>query len=133
MNVPSGILVRTSVHSFQKTVDDARSVLKAVGQTIFAEIDQAAAAASAGLHLRPTMLFVFGNPKAGTPLMDASPLVALDLPLKLLVWQEENGETKVAYRTMASLRDIYALNAADERFAQIDKALATLVEKIVTP
>lgn len=129
----TGVAVRTSVHSYEKTIDDTRSVLTAVGQTIFAQIDQAAAATAAGLRMRPTTLFVFGNPKAGTPLMDATPLIGLDLPLKLLVWRDDDGATNVAYRTMASIAANYGLDGASDRFAQIDRALATLVDKIVTP
>ncbi len=133
MNVPPEITVRTSAHSYEKTVEDTRSVLSAVGQTIFAEIDQGAAAASVGLEMRPTTLFVFGNPRAGTPLMQEAPLIGLDLPLKLLVWREDSGETKIAYRNVMPLGAVYGANGSGERLAQIDKALATFLDKIVTP
>lgn len=131
--IASGVAIRNSVHSYEKTVEDTRTVLTAVGQTIFAQIDQAAAAATSGLSMRPTTLFVFGNPRAGTPLMVTTPLIGLDLPLKLLVWHDDDGATKVAYRTMASIAAAYALDGTSERFVQIDRALATLVDKIVTP
>lgn len=73
-----------------------RDILSAKGVTIFAVIDQAAAARTAGLTLRDTVLVIFGNPAAGTPVMEAAPLSALDLPLKLLIW-DDAGTTRLAY------------------------------------
>lgn len=73
-----------------------RDILGAKGVTIFAVIDQAAAARTAGLTLRDTVLVIFGNPAAGTPVMEAAPLSALDLPLKLLIW-DDAGTTRLAY------------------------------------
>jgi uncharacterized protein (DUF302 family) len=82
------------------TVDDAVSRLRALlqdrGVTVFAVIDQAAAAREVGLELRPTVLVVFGNPAAGTPVMAAAPEAALDLPLKVLIW-DDGGRTRLAY------------------------------------
>jgi uncharacterized protein (DUF302 family) len=95
------------------------------GNTIFATIDQSAAAAGAGLTLRPTSLIVFGNPKGGTPLMDAFPLVALDLPLKLLVW-EENGSVNVAYTPMAEIAARYNVTSMDAPIGAMDHALDAL-------
>ncbi len=132
MMTPHGVNVRQSAHDFATTVAAARNVLNALGQSIFAEIDQAAAAQSVGLHLRPTMLFVFGNPKAGTGLMVTDPLVALELPLKLLIWQGDDGVTNVAYRSVTSLIDAYGIAGVDAHAQQIDGALAALVNNIVT-
>jgi len=95
----------------------------AAGNTIFATIDQAAAAESAGLSLRPTTLLVFGNPKGGTPLMEAAPLVGLDLPLKLLVWEDDRG-VHVAYTPMSEIAQRYAID--DPRIDAMDRALAAL-------
>ncbi len=133
MKEGDGIIVRTSVHGFADTVEATRTMLRQVGQTIFAEIDQAAAARSVGLPLRPTTLFIFGNPQVGTAVMQAVPLFALELPLKILVWRDDDGSTKVAYRSLAALRDAYAANGLTDRAEQIDRAIATLIEKIVTP
>jgi uncharacterized protein (DUF302 family) len=69
------------------------------GLTVFARIDFAADAAAAGLVLRPTRLLLFGNPRAGTPLIVAAPTVALDLPLRVLVWEEDDGTVWVGYDT----------------------------------
>jgi uncharacterized protein (DUF302 family) len=81
------------------------------GITIFATIDQAAAAREIGLELRDTVLIVFGNPAAGTPVMAAEPLAALDLPLKLLVW-DEDGQTQVSYLSPPALGRRYGLTDA---------------------
>ncbi|MBV9101939.1 MAG: DUF302 domain-containing protein [Candidatus Eremiobacteraeota bacterium] len=80
--------------------------MKDSGNTVFAMIDQAEAAAKVGLTLRPTTLIVFGNPKGGTPLMEALPLIALELPLKMLVW-EENGTVNVSYVPMSEIAARY--------------------------
>ena len=127
-----GVNVRESAHDFQATIAAARNVLIALGQTIFAEIDHAKGAESVGLRLRPTFVFIFGNPKAGTGLMEADPLVALELPMKLLIWHDESGTTKVAYRSVTSLIDAYGITGVDDHAQQIDRALATFVNKIVT-
>jgi len=131
MHVPAGVVIRSSSRPYEEAIGSVRSILTAAGQTIFAEIDQAEAAATAGLQLRPTMLFVFGNPKAGTPLMADFPLVALDLPLKLLVWRDDDGSTRLAYRTASALGETYAMSSDATRLGQIDNALAALVEKMI--
>lgn len=85
-----------------------RALLESKDIKIFAVIDQADAARAAGLTLRDTVLVIFGNPTAGTPLMDAAPLAALDLPLKLLVW-DDAGTTRLAYYSPESLNNRHAL------------------------
>jgi uncharacterized protein (DUF302 family) len=81
------------------------------GMTVFATIDQRAAARGVGLDLRETVLIIFGSPVGGTPVMDAVPLAALDLPLKVLVWAEDGG-TRVSYLTPAALAARYGLPAS---------------------
>jgi uncharacterized protein (DUF302 family) len=95
------------------------------GSTIFASIDQASAARSAGLTLRPTTLLIFGNPKGGTLLMQAFPAFALELPLKMLVWEDE-GTVSVAYASMTELARRYAVTGKDELIAAMDRALESL-------
>jgi uncharacterized protein (DUF302 family) len=131
--IPEGVTVRHSAFDFPTTVKATREVLTQVGQTIFAEIDQSLAARRSGLTLRPTTLFLFGSPKAGTPLMQSAPLIALDLPLKMLVFLDDDGVTKVAYRGVTPLRAEYGMTGGDAPFMQIDNAIAFLIEKIVTP
>ena len=108
-----------------KTVERLTNLMTKRGMKIFATIDQRAAARSAGLELRETVLIIFGNPSVGTPVMDAVPLVALDLPQKLLVWDDE-GQTRVSYLSPAALAARYALTPTlAAPFAGIDQLTDT--------
>ena len=121
--------VKASRHSYSDTVAALTKSTLAAGNTIFATIDQSAAASGVGMTLRPTTLIVFGNPKGGTLLMDAFPLVALELPLKVLVW-EEHGKVSVAYVRMSVIAAQYAVTGMDARIAAMDQALDTLTNAI---
>ena len=92
-----GLRVSRSRHGPQETLDRFEVAIARYGMTIFARIDHGAAAAKAGLDLRPTVVVMFGNPRAGTPLMQAAPTIAIDLPLKAVVWQDEAGATWLGY------------------------------------
>jgi uncharacterized protein (DUF302 family) len=96
------IVTKLSHRSVAGTVSALTSMISAKGMKLFAVIDQSAEARDAGLSLRETTLVIFGSPAAGTPVMAAAPLAALDLPLKVLVWADE-GQTKVSYYSPASL------------------------------
>jgi uncharacterized protein (DUF302 family) len=93
----SGVIRIASAHSVTATAARLESLLKERGVLIFARIDFSADAARAGLSLRPEQLIVFGNPKAGTALMQAEPTVGLDLPLKALIWEDPEARTWIAY------------------------------------
>ena len=86
-----------SRHSVRETIDRLESLAKTRGLTVFARIDFSGDAAKAGLTMRPEQLLIFGNPKAGTALMQAAPIAGLDLPLKALVWEDSSGSIWVAY------------------------------------
>jgi uncharacterized protein (DUF302 family) len=122
-------MTKRSRYSYAQTLATLEKAIRDGGNTIFATIDQAAAAASAGLTLRPTTLIIFGNPNGGTALMDAVPLLALELPLKLLVW-EENGAVSVAYEPMSQIAARYNVMGMDARIAAMDRALDTLTGAI---
>jgi uncharacterized protein (DUF302 family) len=92
----NGIVSKPSPRPVAATVDRLTGLIAAKGMKLFAVIDQRAEAEKAGLELRETVLVLFGSPVAGTPVMDAVPLAALDLPLKVLIWND-NGATKVTY------------------------------------
>lgn len=92
-----------------ETVTRITNLIKARGMTVFASIDQRAAARTVELELRETVLILFGNPAGGTPVMDAVPLSALDLPLKLVVW-DDAGTTRVSYLSPAALAERYGLS-----------------------
>lgn len=109
MTQPARTQTLPSQHDFATTVSRLRGALTSRGITVFAEIDQRAAAESAGTTLRPTQLFIFGNPKAGTPLMHLNPHAAIELPLRAVVWEEENGATYIDYQDIAALSADYAI------------------------
>lgn len=93
----SGIVSRASPYSVAETINRLEAVLKGKGITIFTRIDHAGEAAKAGLKMRPAQLLIFGNPKAGTPIMNAAPLAAIDLPWKALAWEDAEGKTWLSY------------------------------------
>jgi len=118
-------VVKTSRYAYRDTIERLSRAIVASGSTVFATIDQAGAAARAGLSLRPTTLIVFGNPAGGTPFMDDLPLLGLDLPLKFLVWEEE-GVVKIAYSPMSDIARRYGVSGKDAQIAGMDRALAGL-------
>jgi uncharacterized protein (DUF302 family) len=95
----NGVVKVASKRSFQDTFDNLESVVMSHGLTIFARIDFSGDAERAGLAMRPTRLLIFGNPKAGTPLMVAAPTLAIDFPLKVLVSEDERGVAWMAYNS----------------------------------
>jgi uncharacterized protein (DUF302 family) len=90
------VITKLSGHSVAETVAKLTRIIDSKGIRLFAVIDQAEAARDVGLELRDTVLVIFGSPAAGTPAMAAAPLAALDLPLKVLIW-DDSGQTKVSY------------------------------------
>jgi uncharacterized protein (DUF302 family) len=105
----SGSITKISQRSVVDTVSHLLDVIAEKGIKLFIVIDQSAEARAAGLELRDTTLVIFGSPAAGTPVMVASPLAALDLPLKVLVW-DDAGQTKVSYQAPAALAARYRLS-----------------------
>lgn len=104
-----GVVTKASPRSVSDTVARLTDLLEEKGLRLFAVIDQAAEARQVGLDLRDTILVLFGNPKAGTPVMVASPLAALDLPLKVVVWAD-GSQTKVSYPATSALAARYDLS-----------------------
>jgi uncharacterized protein (DUF302 family) len=100
----NGIVDRPSNHSVEQTVAKLQSILQGKGITLFALVDHSGEAEKVGLQLRPTKLLIFGNPKGGTPLMEAAPSTAIDLPLKILVWEDDQGKVWVSYNSPAYLQ-----------------------------
>jgi uncharacterized protein (DUF302 family) len=123
----AGVVTKLSPRSVADTVTRLRGILDDKGMTVFAVIDQSAAASQAGLELRDTVLVVFGNPAAGTCVMQAAPLAALDLPLKVVVWDDE-GQTKVTYFSPGELSARYGLSSdLEAKLAGIDPLIYALV------
>jgi uncharacterized protein (DUF302 family) len=106
----AGIVSKLSPWPVAETVSRLTAMLSAKGIRLFAVIDQGAEARQAGLELRDTVLVIFGSPAAGTPVMEAVPLAAIDLPLKVLVW-DDAGQTKVSYYSPATLAARHRLPA----------------------
>jgi len=121
-----GLVRRPSQHSVTVTIDRLESALKQRGILVFARIDFSADAARAGLSMPPEQLLVFGNPRAGTPLMLASPSVGLDLPLKVLAWADPAGQVWVAYNDPQYIVQRHAVPAA---LAANLAAVAPLIEQ----
>src|SRR5258705_13341116 len=94
---PDGLTISASNIGPKETMDRLAAVVTDQGMTVLARIDHAAAAAKAGMELRPTEVLIFGNPKAGTPLMQAAQTIGIDLPLKALVWQDGSGDMWLSY------------------------------------
>jgi uncharacterized protein (DUF302 family) len=118
-----------SLPSRRRTEETARRLeqeLAALGMRIFAHIDQQAAAKQAGLEMRPMVLILFGNPKAGTPLMLAHPSLAIDLPLKALVWEDPEGQTWLSYNSPEYLRLRHGL--AEAPFGGLEAIFARALE-----
>jgi uncharacterized protein (DUF302 family) len=92
-----------------ETVERLKTILQAKGVRLFAEVDHSGEAAKAGLTMRPKKLLIFGNPKAGTPIMVAAPASAIDLPLKILVWEDAQGKAWASYNTAAYLHERHDL------------------------
>jgi uncharacterized protein (DUF302 family) len=105
----SGIVTVPSHHSVDQTVNNLKSILQSKGVTLFAVIDHSGEAAKVGLTMPPTKLVIFGSPKAGTPLMLAAPSIAIDLPLKILVWQDARGNVWLSYNSPQYLAQRHGL------------------------
>ena len=101
----SGIIDRPSHHSVDQTVERLQEILQAKGVTLFALVDHGGEAERAGMKMRPTKLVIFGSPTAGTPVMLAAPSIAIDLPLKILVWEDGQGKVWVSYNSLAYLQE----------------------------
>jgi uncharacterized protein (DUF302 family) len=122
----NGVATVPSRYSVPETIDRLESIVKARGLLVFARIDFTADADRAGLSMRPTQLLIFGNPKAGTPLMIASPRAAIDLPLKALAWEDPEGKVWLSYNQPEYLKERHGL---PDNLVQNIAGIKALVEK----
>ncbi len=104
-----GIIDTPSNHSVDQTVEKLKEILQAKGVTLFALVDHSGEAEKVGMKMPPTKLLIFGSPKAGTPLMQAAPSIAIDLPLKLLVWEDGQGKVWISYNSPEYLKERHGL------------------------
>lgn len=121
-----GLATIPSTHGFAETVQKIESLLSAKNIHLFAKIDHAAGAHQVGLTLRPTIVLLFGNPQAGTPLMQSRQTIGIDLPLKILIWEDETGKTWLSYNRPAYLAQRHAILDRDTPVG----ALTTNVEAL---
>jgi uncharacterized protein (DUF302 family) len=121
-----GIVDKRSNHSVEQTVEKLTNILQAKGVTLFAVIDHSGEAEKVGLKMHPTKLLIFGNPKAGTPVMLASPSSALDLPLKILIWQDGQGSVWLSYNSPSYLQHRHSLASELLPNISVIEALATM-------
>jgi uncharacterized protein (DUF302 family) len=113
-----------------ETMDRLEAEIRAHGVNVFARINHAALAAEAGLKLRPTEVIVFGNPRGGTPLMQANQTIGIDLPLKALVWQDASNKTWLSYNEPAWLAKRHEIAGADQEVAMMSGALGDIAAKV---
>ena len=104
-----GIITIPSGHSVDQTVEKLKGILQAKGVALFALVDHSGEAEKVGMKMRPTKLLIFGSPKAGTPLMLAAPSSAIDLPLKILIWEDAQGKAWISYNSPEYLRERHGL------------------------
>jgi uncharacterized protein (DUF302 family)/uncharacterized membrane protein YidH (DUF202 family) len=109
LNKGEGIINLASNHSVDQTVEKLKGILNAKGVNLFALVDHAREAEKVGMKMQPTQLLIFGNPKGGTPLMQAAPSSAIDLPLKILVWEDTEGKVWVSYNSPTYLQERHGI------------------------
>jgi len=124
------MVTKKSRLAFPETVERLIIAITKAENEIFATIDQAEAAGKSGLTLRPTTLLIFGNPKGGTPLMEEYPAVGLDLPLKVLVWEEAEG-VRVAYWPATEIAARYEILDMDLPLSRMDGVLDVITDSII--
>ena len=128
-----GLVITPSPHDVDTTMSRLQDAVKARGLGIFTLIDHAAGAQKAGMQLAPYQVLLFGNPKLGTLLMQAKPAVGLDLPMKIAIWQDGQGNTQVAYRSADDLAAAYGLDPQSKPLGKVRGALAGLVKTATAP
>jgi uncharacterized protein (DUF302 family) len=106
-----GMVHISTSHSVEDALEKLQAILKTRGIPVFALIDHSGEAAKVGMEMRPTRLLIFGNPKGGTPLMLAAPTIAIDLPLKILIWEDDQGKTWITYNSPEYLAERHQLPA----------------------
>ena len=135
MTVPTyaaeGMVNVKSPLGVKETGDRLESVLKEKGMTIFNRVKHSEAAKKAGVQLRETELIIFGNPKAGSPLMKCQQSVAIDLPQKALIWKDNKGNTWISYNNPRYLKARHNISDCEEVISKIDKALAGIVKAAI--
>ena len=127
---PEGLITKASKYPVAEAADHLEKVLIDAGMTVFAVIDHAAAAQKAGLRMPESRVIVFGNPKGGTPMMLNVPTIAIDLPLKILLWEDSAGKAWVSYNSASYIAVRHKLKGLDKAVDGLEKALARLAGSV---
>jgi len=128
-----GVVTVKSSHTVKDTTDRLESILKGKGMTVFGRVNHTAGAKKVGKTLRPTELLIFGNPKVGTPLMLCQQTIALDLPQKALVWEDDTGNVWVAYNDPLYLARRHDLKGCEKVLKKVKQALANFTNAATAP
>jgi len=129
MNVPEGLITQFISQPFTEVCDSIEKFLREKNVTIFARIDHSAAAQKVGLTLPPEIVYIFGNPAVGTSLMVENPVIGIELPLKILVWQRKNG-TQIAYQAVEKLAKAFHIETEKKTVTMLETFMQKLIEII---
>jgi uncharacterized protein (DUF302 family) len=133
MTGDNGLITIASHHSVRETIDRAEAIIKAAGNRVFARVDHQAGAVEVGLTMAPMELVIFGNPRGGTPLMLAAPTFGIDLPLKLLAWQDGEGRVWLTYDSLGWIAARHGTSGVGERLAELEAKVRAVAEKAAAP
>ena len=128
-----GMVKKLSARGVQTTMDSLENLIRNKGLTVFARIDHAAGAAKVGEEMLPTQLLVFGNPAIGTKLISSQRTVGIDLPIKVLIWEEADGRVWIAYNDPAYLAERHGIEDRDEALQRMAGAVKGLVSAAASP
>lgn len=131
INAEKGLVTLQSNHSVKDTADKLASILESKGMTVFARVDHQKNAAGVNLELRPTQVIIFGNPKAGTPLMQCEQSVAIDLPQKILISEDADNKVWLSYNNPDYLKTRHDIQGCDTAIDNISKALSGISQAAI--
>ncbi|MEO6546792.1 MAG: DUF302 domain-containing protein [Ferruginibacter sp.] len=126
---PKGVSIRQSAYSVKESIDRLQAFLQKHGATVYSRIDQQNEALNAGLNLSPLEFILFGNPIAGVPIMVENPLAALDLPLKIIAWEDNQKKVWLAFNDAVYIEDRYSLNHSPNSPLALDQLIEKALEK----
>jgi uncharacterized protein (DUF302 family) len=121
---PKGVIIKPGLYSVKETIDRLEAFLLSHGATIYARIDQQSESQKAGINIPPLEFIMFGNPKAGGPLMAENPIAALDLPLKVIAWEDDQKNVFIAYNDVLYIEERYALLHKENSSLDLGKLIA---------
>ena len=128
-----GLVVQKSAHSVAESLDRMTALLETKGITVIARVTHSQAAAGVGIDIPPTELLIFGNPKLGSLLMESQPTTAIDLPMKLVAWQDADGQVWIAYNDPAWAAERHGITDRDAVVAKLSGALKGMSAQVAAP